>query len=45
MRFDLSDEEWAMLILPSVQVNIRTGQLPSAQANGARYLKLPVNHM
>jgi len=45
MRFDLSDEEWAMLILPSVQVNIRTGQLPSAQANGVSYLKLPVNHM
>jgi glyoxylase-like metal-dependent hydrolase (beta-lactamase superfamily II) len=31
------------LILPSVQVNIRAGHLPPAEANGVSYLKLPVN--
>lgn len=31
------------LILPSVQVNMRAGQLPPAEENGMRYLKLPVD--
>lgn len=31
------------LLLPSVQVNIRAGQLPAAEDNGVSYLKLPVN--
>ncbi|OYV33498.1 MAG: MBL fold metallo-hydrolase [Rhodospirillales bacterium 20-64-7] len=31
------------LILPSVQVNIRAGHLPPPEANGTRYLKLPLN--
>lgn len=31
------------LILPSIQVNIRAGQLPEADDNGTRYLKLPLN--
>ncbi len=31
------------LILPSVQVNIRAGALPEPEANGTRYLKLPVD--
>ena len=31
------------LILPSIQVNIRAGQLPPPEANGTRYLKLPLN--
>lgn len=31
------------LILPSVQVNIRAGQLPPAESNGRRYLKLPID--
>ena len=31
------------LILPSVQVNIRAGQLPPAEANGVAYLKIPLN--
>ncbi len=31
------------LILPSVQVNMRAGQLPPAEDNGIRYLKLPVD--
>lgn len=30
------------LLLPSIQVNIRAGRFPDAQANGVRYLKLPV---
>ena len=32
-----------VLILPSVQVNMRAGQLPPAENNGVRYLKIPVN--
>lgn len=31
------------LILPSVQVNMRAGELPPAEDNGTRYLKLPVD--
>ena len=31
------------LILPSVQVNMRAGELPPPDKNGVRYLKLPVN--
>ncbi|PLX36944.1 MAG: MBL fold metallo-hydrolase [Hyphomicrobiales bacterium] len=31
-----------LLLLPSIQVNIRAGQLPKAEDNGVRYLKLPV---
>lgn len=31
------------LILPSVQVNIRAGEFPAAEANGIRYLKIPLN--
>ncbi|MBN8500588.1 MAG: MBL fold metallo-hydrolase [Sphingomonadales bacterium] len=31
------------LILPSVQVNIRAGNLPEPEENGVRYLKLPLN--
>ena len=31
------------LILPSVQVNMRAGQLPEPEANGMRYLKIPLN--
>lgn len=31
------------LILPSVQVNMRAGQLPPAEDNGVRYIKIPVN--
>jgi glyoxylase-like metal-dependent hydrolase (beta-lactamase superfamily II) len=32
-----------VLILPSVQVNMRAGHLPPAEANGVSYLKLPVD--
>jgi len=31
------------LIIPSVQVNMRAGELPPAEANGVHYLKIPVN--
>ncbi|MBX6393672.1 MAG: MBL fold metallo-hydrolase, partial [Burkholderiales bacterium] len=31
------------LILPSVQVNIRAGHMPPPEANGVRYLKIPLN--
>lgn len=32
-----------VLILPAVQVNIRAGELPPAEANGVAYLKIPLN--
>jgi glyoxylase-like metal-dependent hydrolase (beta-lactamase superfamily II) len=32
-----------VLILPSVQVNIRAGHLPEPEDNGTRYLKLPLD--
>ncbi len=31
------------LILPSLQVNMRAGQMPPAEDNGVSYLKLPIN--
>ncbi|WP_455230449.1 MBL fold metallo-hydrolase [Geopseudomonas aromaticivorans] len=31
------------LILPSVQVNMRAGELPPAENNGTRYLKIPLD--
>ncbi len=31
------------LILPSVQVNMRAGELPPPDSNGMRYLKIPLN--
>lgn len=35
--------EMPVLILPSVQINIRAGALPPAEKNGLAYLKIPVN--
>lgn len=35
--------EMPVLILPSVQVNIRAGQMPPAEDNGVSYLKIPLN--
>jgi len=32
-----------VLLLPSVQVNMRAGQMPPAESNGVSYLKIPVN--
>jgi glyoxylase-like metal-dependent hydrolase (beta-lactamase superfamily II) len=37
--------EMPVLILPSIQVNIRAGQMPPQNANGLIYLKLPVNRL
>lgn len=31
------------LILPSVQINMRAGHFPDPEANGIRYLKIPLN--
>jgi glyoxylase-like metal-dependent hydrolase (beta-lactamase superfamily II) len=31
------------LILPSIQVNVRAGQLPPADDNGVSYLRIPLN--
>ncbi len=31
-----------LLLLPSIQVNIRAGRFPEAEANGVRYLRIPV---
>lgn len=33
------------LILPSIQVNIRAGQMPPAEANGKVYLKVPIDQL
>lgn len=32
-----------VLILPSVQINMRAGELPPAEDNGVRYLKIPLD--
>ena len=31
------------LLLPAIQVNVRAGHWPAAEANGVRYLKVPLN--
>lgn len=31
------------LLLPAIQINIRAGELPPAEGNGVRYLKLPLD--
>ena len=33
------------LILPSVQVNMRAGNLPPPEDNGVRYLKIPIDQL
>lgn len=33
------------LLLPAVQVNMRAGRLPPAEANGVAYLKIPVDRL
>ena len=35
--------EMPVLLLPSVQVNMRAGELPEPEENGIRYLKIPLN--
>ena len=31
------------LIIPAIQVNVRAGEMPAPEANGVRYLKVPLN--
>lgn len=33
------------LILPALQINIRAGQMPPTDANGIRYLRLPIDRL
>ena len=33
------------LILPSIQVNVRAGQMPPADDNGIVYLRIPLNSL
>ena len=35
--------EMPSLIIPSIQVNVRAGEMPEPEANGIRYLKVPLN--
>lgn len=35
--------EMPTLILPSVQINIRAGEMPPKESNGVAYLKIPIN--
>ena len=37
------DTKLPALIVPSIQVNICAGQLPDVQADGRRYLKVPLD--
>jgi glyoxylase-like metal-dependent hydrolase (beta-lactamase superfamily II) len=38
-----AESDMPRLLLPSVQVNMRAGELPPPEANGKRYLKIPLN--
>ena len=35
--------EMPSLIIPSIQVNVRAGEMPAPEDNGIRYLKVPLN--
>ena len=37
--------EMPMLILPSIQVNIRAGAMPPIENNGVSYLRIPINRL
>lgn len=37
--------EMPRLILPSIQLNVRAGQMPPAEDNGTVYFKIPVNRL
>ncbi|MDE0704568.1 MAG: MBL fold metallo-hydrolase [Rhodospirillaceae bacterium] len=37
--------EMPLLIIPSIQVNMRAGRMPPAEDNGAVYLKVPLNRL
>jgi hypothetical protein len=33
------------LIIPSIQTNMRAGNLPEPEDNGTQYLKIPINKL
>lgn len=33
------------MMLPAIQMNMRAGHLPEPEANGTRYLKIPLNQL
>ena len=35
--------EMPTLIIPSIQINVHAGEMPAPEANGIRYLKVPLN--
>ena len=35
--------EMPALIIPAIQINMRAGEMPEPEANGVRYLKVPLN--
>lgn len=35
--------EMPTLLLPSIQTNVRAGEMPSTEANGVAYFKIPIN--
>ena len=35
--------EMPTLIIPAIQLNVRAGEMPAPEANGVRYLKVPLN--
>ena len=35
--------EMPVLLIPSIQVNMRAGRLPEVECNGARYIKIPID--
>ncbi len=35
--------EMPSLIIPSIQINVRAGEMPAPEVNGIRYLKVPLN--
>ena len=37
--------EMPLLIIPSIQVNMRAGRMPPAEDDGAVYLKVPLNRL
>ena len=37
--------EMPVLLLPAIQINIRAGQFPPVESNGASYLKIPLNQL
>ena len=38
-------EQVGRLLLPSIQVNIRAGEMPPEEDNGVSYLKIPLNQL